>query len=160
MSAREPRRPGELTFTVILVLCSLWLFWEAYLISGFSGLATPGVFPMLATGVLIVSTATILVSALRSPSPGGGALRFLREVTPLRHAIVLGLVAGYVALMPLLGFVVSSGLFLFISLQVLWRRNPLVTAILTAGSLAAIYVIFRIVFQVVLPTGTVLQGLS
>lgn len=72
---------------------------------------------------------------------------------------MLGFMFLYVVAMPLLGFVISSGLFLFATFAYLWRKNLLISLILTAGSLAAIHVIFRIVFQVVLPGGSLVRGL-
>ena len=157
--ARTPRRPGELVFAVILTGASLWLLWQAYLISGLTGLVTPGTFPMLAAAAMVVSSLVNLVRTVRRPAPTGPRLRFLREITPLRHVIVLALIAAYVAAMPWLGFLVASGLFLLAAFQILWRRHVLVTLVLTAAALGAIYVVFRVIFQVVLPSGTLLQGL-
>lgn len=156
------RRPGELVFALILVVFSVAAFWQAYQISGFAGKTTPGVFPMLASGTLVVSGLLILLSAAKAPPPDAGSSsvvkRFFSEVFSLHHMVLIGLVLGYLFLMPLLGFVASSGIFLVIAFQFLWRKNVLVTLLLTAVSLATIYVIFREVFQVVLPQGTLLRG--
>ena len=73
--------------------------------------------------------------------------------------VLIRLVLGYILLMPMLGFVASSALFLFCAFQYLWRKNPFIILALTAFTLTFIYVIFREVFQVVLPQGTLLQGL-
>lgn len=159
MSTGPQRRPGELGFAVLLVLGSLWLFWQAIEISGFTGLSTPGVFPMLASGVMVISALAILRDAARRGAAGGGLSRFLAEVTPMRQVSMLGLVAAYVASMPWLGFVLASGLFLLISIGFLWRRSFLLTVLLSGVSLGAIYVVFRVVFQVVLPKGTLIAGL-
>ena len=154
MSTENHRRPGELVFVILLLLASLWLFWQSILISGFSGLSTPGVFPMLASGLMVVSTLSILRDTARRAPGGHGFNRFLEEITPLRQAVMLGLVAFYVVLRPSFGFVITSGLFLFASISFLWRRNFLLKAGLSAFALAIIYLIFRIAFQVVLPKGT------
>jgi hypothetical protein len=61
------RRPGELVFALLIVVFSVTAFWQAYLISGFSGKATPGVFPMLASGIMIVSGVIIVLSAAQTP---------------------------------------------------------------------------------------------
>ena len=45
------------------------------------------------------------------------------------------------------------------SIQFLWRRSPWLTALVSLAGLAAIHVVFSLVFQVVLPKGTLLQGL-
>lgn len=163
MSSRPPRRPGELTFSLILVVFSALAFWQAYGISGFTGYSTAGVFPMLAAATLIVTSLVILAGTLRRPAASGKvgtpAMRFVREVLPLRHVIVFVMVLAYLALLPWLGFVASSGLFLFTAFQFLWRRHPALSLATAAVSLGAIYFIFRVVFQVVLPEGTLLRGI-
>ena len=147
------RRPGELLFALLLVVFSVSAFWQAYLISGFSGKATPGVFPMLAAGIMVVSGLMTLLSAARMPKKPDDESCFFVEVLSFNHFVLIVLVCGYVILMPVLGFVISSGLFLFCSFQFLWRKNPLVILALTAVTLAVIYIIFREVFQIFLPQG-------
>jgi len=151
------RRPGELLFALLLLVFSVAAFWQSYGISGFSGKTTPGVFPMLASGVMVISGLVILVSATRKPPRPDDAPGFFADVLPLNYIVLIGLVFGYVVLMPLVGFVVSSALFLFCAFQFLWRKNPLVVLMLTALTLAVIYLVFREVFQVVLPQGTLLR---
>ena len=163
MSAKPSQRPAESLFALVLVVFSVTAFWQAYRISGFSGPSTPGVFPMLAAATMALSALFILrrSAAQRLPAEGSasGPRRFFREVTPARHRVMLGFIFLYVVAMPLLGFIISSGLFLFAAFAYLWRKHALVSLVLTAGSLAAIYAIFRVVFQVVLPNGTLVQGL-
>ena len=162
MDSMPARRPGELVFAVAVLLFSLAAFWQAYEISGFTGLTEPGVFPMLATGTMVVAALFILSNTARRPAEAYGsavAKRFFAEILPLRHMVLIGLVLAYLLLLPWLGFVISSALFLLAAFQYLWRRHVLITLLLSAGALAAVYVIFRIVFQVVLPEGTWLRGM-
>lgn len=152
------RRPGELVFALLIVVFSVAALWQSYSISGFSGKTTPGVFPMIASGVMVISGIVVLTSATQLPAPPEGAPGFLAEILTLRHMVVIGLVLAYVLLMPLIGFVASSAVFLFCSFQFLWRKNPLLMLALTGVTLVIIYVVFREVFQVVLPQGILLQG--
>jgi putative tricarboxylic transport membrane protein len=159
MSSQTPdRRPGELVFALLIVVFSAATSWLSYGISGFTGKTTAGVFPMIASGVMMVSSVVILVSATRLPATPKSSNGFLAEVLTPRHMIMIGYIIAYVLLMPLIGFVASSAVFLFCSFQFLWRKNPLLILVLTGATLAIIYVIFRKVFQVVLPQGTLLQG--
>jgi putative tricarboxylic transport membrane protein len=151
------RRPGELVFALLIVVFSVTAFWQAYLISGFSGKATPGVFPMLASGIMIVSGVIIVLSAAQTPKKFDNKSGFFSEVMSFNHVVLILFVFSYIILMPILGFVISSGCFLFCSFQFLWRKNPLVMFALTGIILAVIYVIFREVFQVFLPQGTFLR---
>ena len=152
------RRPGELVFALMIVVFSVGALWQSYSISGFSGKTTPGVFPMIASGVMVISGVVVLMSATQLPAPPEGATGFLAEILTLRHMVVIGLVLAYVLLMPLIGFVASYAVFLFCSFQFLWRKNPLLMLALTGVTLVIIYVVFREVFQVVLPQGILLQG--
>jgi len=163
MTEPRTRRPGELVFALVLVVFSVAAFWQSFGISGFSGLSEPGVFPMLASGTMLVGAVFILFDT-RSVAPPeetgtSPSRRFLTEIVPLRLVGVVGLILVYVLAMPLLGFLVSSAIFLFAAFWFLWRKGPLVSAGLAAGSLAVIYFVFRKVFQVVLPDGSLLQGL-
>ncbi len=159
MSSQTPdRRPGELVFALLIVVFSAATSWLSYGISGFTGKTTAGVFPMIASGVMMFSSVVILVSATRLPATPKSSNGFLAEVLTPRHMIMIGFIIAYVLLMPLIGFVASSAVFLFCSFQFLWRKNPLLILVLTGATLAIIYVIFRKVFQVVLPQGTLLQG--
>lgn len=160
---KRRRRAGELVFAAGLLAFSLAAFWQAFGISGFSGLSTPGVFPMLASGAMVLAALCILLRTAAASAPDRGAgrelLRFLQEVVPLRLVAVLALILAYLVAMPWLGFLVSSGLFLFASFCFLWRRNPFFSLLLAGFCLGAIFVIFRVVFQVVLPEGLLLRGL-
>ena len=159
MSSQTPdRRPGELVFALLIVVFSAATSWLSYGISGFTGKTTAGVFPMIASAVMMVSSVVILVSATRLPATPKSSNGFLAEVLTPRHMIMIGYIIAYVLLMPLIGFVASSAVFLFCSFQFLWRKNPLLILVLTGATLAIIYVIFREVFQVVLPQGTLLKG--
>ena len=83
---------------------------------------------------------------------------FFDSVLPLRVVIVMLLISGYVFAMPLFGFLPASATFLFLSFSYLWRKSVLVSLLLTFFSVVAVYLVFRQLFQVVLPQGTLLQG--
>ncbi len=154
------RRPGEVAFSLLLAVFSVTAFWQSFAISGFRGLSEPGVFPMLASATMLLSSLMILRDVMsKSINPDTGLAQFRREIVPARLIVVVGFILAYVIAMPLLGFVISSAGFLFLSVWYLWRKGPLVSAALTLASLAVIYFIFRQVFQVVLPQGSLIQGL-
>lgn len=147
MSQPRSRQPGERAFTVALLGLSLFLLYHAFAISGFSAVSSPGVFPMIAAGIMVASVAAVLVRERRRPDPGG----FARRVTP---PVMLGVIALIVVLMLTLepaGFVVAAGGFLFASILFLQRGRPLRAAAVAAVAVATIYVVFRLGFQVVLP---------
>lgn len=158
MAGSNQRRPGELVFVAILLIFSILALVQACGISGFSEISGAGVFPMLASAMMILSGLIILRTTLRKTSPEAAgstaASHFFEKVAPIRFVVVVAMIIAYVAAMPGAGFVVSSLGFLFAMFAYLWRRSWLISAVLALASLGLIYVIFRLGFQVVLPLGT------
>ncbi|MEM8950642.1 MAG: tripartite tricarboxylate transporter TctB family protein [Pseudomonadota bacterium] len=150
-------RPGELIFALMLLAFSLVALREAYAISGFSGLTTGGVLPMLASGIMVVSGLAILRDVLRRCLLGGevslstiGAF-----LLPMRLLLFGALLLLYALAIPRIGFIAASGGFLFLSILYLWRRGFVWSAGISLVAILAVYVLFRLVFQVVLPMGSV-----
>ena len=156
------KQQGERGFSLLLLVFSVSAFWQSYAISGFTGLSTPGVFPMLASATMVVAAVSILLQSLRqshaSHSDSSNTEGFFQSVLPLRLVIVVLLITGYVIAMPTLGFLLSSAAFLFLSFSYLWRKPVLISLLITVVCVASVYLIFRKLFQVVLPKGTLLQG--
>lgn len=150
------RRPGELVFGAFLACASVFLFWDAWGIEnafGPNGLSSPRAIPLATTLVMAVSAIVIFVKDLRLPKVEGESIR--RDILPVTVAILaLMLVAYGVALKPL-GFLPTSALFLIVAIKLLARRGWVWTLTVSLGSLALIWVIFRIVFTVLMPSGIV-----
>lgn len=162
MSVQRQRRPGELAFVLALLIFSAAAFWQAYGISGFKGLSTAGIFPMLAAAAMVLSGLFILKDVFigRLPAlPISPSPETEHKVLTVRLVTMIALVILYIAIMPFLGFMVASAGFLFLSFSYLWRKNILISIVLTGVTLMLIYALFRILFQVVLPKGALIQGL-
>jgi putative tricarboxylic transport membrane protein len=156
---RAARLPGEVGFVLVLLLVSVFMLWQAFLISGFDSLSSPGVFPMIATATMLVSGLIILGDTRRLPPEdgGGGWERFRRRIAPLPIALFTALIVAYVLLLERAGFLLSSYLFLVASMLLLGSRRIVLTLLVSAGALAAIHIVFRTVFSVVLPKGVLLD---
>ena len=66
----------------------------------------------------------------------------------------VSLVLIYVLAIPYFGFTLSSGTFLIISILNLWDKGFVWSLGVSVFSIAVIYFLFRIVFQVILPSGS------
>ncbi len=155
LSGNAHRLPGELGFSLLIVLASLFLAWQAWTIAGFSSLSSAGVMPMLATGTMVLAGLVVLgETARRRPAAGrGAAARFVAEITPPRLGLFAAMIVGYMLALEPLGFLASSFLFLFASMAYLHRRSLLANLVVSLASLALIWIVFRHVFSVVLPAG-------
>lgn len=150
--------PGELLFAVLITGFSVVALWQAYEISGFTGLSTPGIFPMLAAFTMLISAVFILSDTLSKRRIANSQNSHPTQVLTGRILVVVSLVTAYVFAMPYVGFMASSAIFLFLAFAFLWRKNLGISLLLTTGTLVVIYLVFRVLFRVVLPRGSLLQG--
>lgn len=155
------RRPGELVFAYLLLLFSLFLFHEAYKISGFSSVSSAGVFPLVATGLMIVTSLVTIVRTHRMQSSVDSEeslpRAFWRQITPVDLVVFVAITVLYALALDPLGFLSSSFLFLTASIFYLHERRIVVSVVVALISLALIYLVFRVAFEVVLPKGWMFQ---
>lgn len=147
------RRPGELAFGALMLIASLGLLWSAYGISGFEALSAPGAIPMATTFVMVVTTAIVVFKTARLPLDRNETLA--RDILPGVVLIFAAFLISYGLLLKPLGFLPTSALFLISAIKILARRGWGWTLLVSFGSLALIWIIFRIVFTVLMPAGIV-----
>jgi putative tricarboxylic transport membrane protein len=158
MSKQPKLQPGERAFNLLLLLFSLGIFYEAYRISGpgFESISSPGAFPIGLGIVLLLSMVVIIAGQFRKPKPDTqGALdearQFLKVHFPLPIVVFSALAIGYLLLLESLGFIISTLIFLFASMVYLRHGRFVSSAIIAALSIAIIYLLFTMLFQVYLP---------
>lgn len=150
----KPKVPGEDLFGLIVLVVSIALFWQSYKISGFEALSSPGAFPMAASAVMIFGSILIVIDNIRRNKAGAEVDRSVRVISKM-VVLFLALIVAYALLLEPLGFLIASLLFLVAGMTLLYNggfKKSLVIAVLV---LALIYIVFRLVFQVVLPTGII-----
>ncbi len=154
------RQSGESAFGYGLLLFSLFVFHQAYTISGFRGLSTAGAIPMAAAAVMIVCAALIVIENhrhARRPRPESENALPARRVAPRDILVFVGLMALFTVALEPLGFLVSAFVFLVASIHYLHRGSALFTLAVSAAALGVIYVVFRLLFLVVLPEGSLFR---
>jgi putative tricarboxylic transport membrane protein len=156
MQMKQPRRPGELVFNLIMVLGSLFLLWSAFGISGFEALSAPGAVPMVTSATMLVCAGLILRETLAKSKVTGEKLQ--RDILPLSVVVTIGAVVGYALLLKPLGFLPTSFVFLLVLIRFLAGYSLIRSALLAAGIVLVVYLIFRIVFTVLMPAGIVPEG--
>lgn len=149
------RRPGEIAFGVVLLIFSLIMLWQAYAIAGFSSLSSAGAFPMAMASIMAVTAAISLLRSLRLPSPSGGMQLFVKEILPPAVVVFSLLILGYSLLLQPLGFVLASFVFLLVSSWFLQAGQFKRALLLSVLSIVSVYIVFRLIFQVVLPEGVI-----
>ncbi|WP_227378820.1 tripartite tricarboxylate transporter TctB family protein [Haladaptatus halobius] len=133
--------------SVVFILFSLVVIYTA---SKFPkrGLLGPGFFPILiSAGIIVFATADIL-----------SGTKTELEMTGLDFklpAVVLILLVAYVLLMPILGFLVGSILFLFVLFHYSNIRSKPILITLSIGVPILLFYVFGRIFLVRLPEGII-----
>lgn len=150
------RRPGEVAFAVFLALFSLALLWNAYGISGFEALSGPGTIPMLTATIMLVTSGLSLRHTLRQPRVTTETLS--RDILPRQVVLFFVLLILYGILLRPLGFLPTSALFLLASVKLLGRYGWSFSLAVSVGTLALVWIVFRLIFSVLMPEGIVPEG--
>ncbi|GAB3473273.1 tripartite tricarboxylate transporter TctB family protein [Azotobacter salinestris] len=147
---------GELGFAWLLLALAGGVAMLAYRIAGFSGISSPGAFPLGISAILLLSAGCILAHALRKqPSGADGwlaaARQFCRQHFPRRILVFTALAVAYLASIQWASFYVSTCAFLLLSVLYLQGGRPLVALLTSALAVGLIYLLFSLAFSVYLP---------
>ncbi|MDB6181668.1 tripartite tricarboxylate transporter TctB family protein [Paracoccus fistulariae] len=156
MSDNRKRSAGELGFNALLFIASLVLLWNAYKISGFESISSPGSLPMAVALAMVVSSGLILLENFRTPDRDGTV--FFKDILPPVVIVMMLFISGYAVLLVPLGFLPTSLLFLFVSILYLRHGGPVFAFTVSLASLIGVYVVFRLIFSVLMPAGIVPEG--
>lgn len=153
MHDKRKRSVGETGFNVLLFNISLILLWQSHAISGFESLSSPGALPMAVALTMVISSGMILLQNFRTPDRDD--TRFFTDVLPPLIIVMMLFITGYAFLLVPFGFLPTSLLFLFASFLFLRRGGVGFALTVSLGALVCIYIIFRLVFTVLMPSGIV-----
>lgn len=82
--------------------------------------------------------------------------QFVIQLAPLKLVLFTALIVAYMLALEVTGFLVSSYVFLLLSMQVLGSKKILMNFLVSAFVLICIFIVFQTAFSVVLPAGSLL----
>jgi putative tricarboxylic transport membrane protein len=155
---REKRKlhAAENVFTLLMLVFSVIVLILAYQISGFSSISSPGMFPMLAAVVMVISLIFLLLDNRKAENPDADGLKeelhkAAKDIFNPVFLVYIGIIIIYMLIMEPLHFLPSSFIFLLGSMIYLKGSTPLKSLFISLGTLGGIYLIFHYLFRVVLP---------
>lgn len=152
---RRERKPGDLIFAIAFLVFAFALAsalpWQAPFVSQTKLVAQPAFWPLIGVGMMVIFGAIHLFSSLSSPRMTG---RVRELILWLRSLEFVGWFVGYVFLIPIIGYLPTSVLFVPALCLRLGYRSP---AIFGYGVLFAIAVVlvFKTGLGVALPSGQI-----
>ena len=150
---------GELGFVVVLgvfslicLIASMRIFVTAPTLNG------EGTVPLITSGILVLMSAIMLMEMRGCPKGfekgialGQKARELLQYLFPGMVGVIILYCLIYAILLNVLGFAVSTLIFLVGSMITLNRKNKVRSFVISAITLACIMVLFQYIFKVQLP---------
>jgi hypothetical protein len=148
-------RAGEFHFNVIILCLSVIVCVLAYQISGLK-LSAPGTFPLASSAVMVLAMLSVLWGDRKKQRENQEGFRneirqAIKEVLTRNFVVYTLIAVAYICTIELLHFIPSSFLFISISIVYLKGSSPLKALLISAVTLAFIYIVFLYFFKVLLP---------
>jgi putative tricarboxylic transport membrane protein len=152
MEDKITARPGERILIWFLLLFSIFILVQAFMMPHLENLSSSGAFPIFIASIMILCTLRILWKNHARYS----ALKIGEEIEKATHLVFPKTVAAYTAILILyilllypLHFWVSSSLFLIGSFLFLRGAKIIRSLFIAAALLTAIYFLFQYLFRVI-----------
>lgn len=150
-------KAGEIGLSTILILFSSFAIYESYRISEVDlTISSPGAFPMFISILLLIFSIWIFVEDYRSNRQK--KQRILDKISSIGRLILpkkifqtIIFLAIYALVLDKIGFVISTLMFLWISISFLAKENFLKNLGISILIVVSIVLIFNTIFNVVLP---------
>ncbi|UCG05328.1 MAG: tripartite tricarboxylate transporter TctB family protein [Desulfobacterales bacterium] len=150
----------RITAIVLLALCVLWIKLAVDLpFPAFARAAKmgPGHYPIAVAGLLASLAVLLLWQTFRCEKHAASAEddeEQSRNPQGFRHLIIgFGFFLVYVILVPLIGFVLASMVFVFCFIRLIGQFNYLLSGALALGIPALLWIVFAYLLTVPLPKG-------
>jgi putative tricarboxylic transport membrane protein len=153
MKPDHVRPKGEYKMMLVLFIICMALFVDSLRSPGFfqGHSAGPGSIPQLVTGALLLMIIGLAIQFLRRGYREGSFGDLLHHLFDKQVVILLTTLTVYGFVVETIHFVPATFLFLVTTMYLLEPKKLLLKVIVSAGTLAVLYLIFSTLFQVVLP---------
>ncbi|KAB7886847.1 tripartite tricarboxylate transporter TctB family protein [Poseidonibacter ostreae] len=145
-------KPIDIGVGIFLSLLSIaiYTYAEQYVGIGVNRYG-PNFFPQALSALLFIASIALIVQALK-----GNALKNLESINKkgfIRTSVTLVIAVSYLYLMQVIGFYISTVMFLFVTMRYLGQRNNLVTFFISLAIASVVYGIFSMFLKIPLPEG-------
>ena len=96
----------------------------------------------------------LIMSIISSPS----VIEFTKN--PTKFILLILSLVGYVWLMEYIGFIVSTLIFLPITMKIMGYKSIVKSLIISAGITLFVYLLFQVGFEILLPEPTIFEGVE
>lgn len=151
--AQSNQKPGELYFLSMLSLVFVLFLYEALKNKGLleGKISGPGIIPQLIAVGSIIMIFILFMQFIKNHYKEGKVFEVIETLFSKNLVVIIVAVVLYALLLEKFKFILTSGAFLFFSMIALEPKKIINKLIISTATLVFIVLIFKYVFQVVLP---------
>ena len=150
-SSRVQRKPGEIGFTLLVILFGCLGYYFAMDISS-GEYSSPSVAPKVASSIIIIMGILSLAQTLKKQAIPFSPDVLIRYLFTWDVLFVLAMLGLYSYALPALHFPLASFIFLLVTLFYLQRfKRPVLCLLIAGASVGVLVGIFKYIFKVMLP---------
>lgn len=147
---------GEIFFLLIILVGSLYLFWETLKFGGAQGIGGrlgPSFWPQIILAGIIIICAGLLVQYFIKREKATAGKKAAFDLSQLRFLIAVALIVAYLVLLPVLGFIIITPFFMVAFMYLLGEQSTAMIVGVSLSLTAVVVVLFTKVMYVPLPRG-------
>ena len=146
---------GELAFSLLIFVVALFLFWETGSFAKPETTMGPSFWPRIVLGVIIVLAGIASAGTIQAIARRGGWREPLMTMdrSKVRFFVAAGLGVAYLFLMPLVGFIFATPVFMIAFMLLLGEKSVGWMLGVSVAMTAVIVVLFTKAMYVPLPRG-------
>lgn len=150
---QSDQKPGELYFLFMLFLVFVLFSYESLKNNGLleGQISGPGIIPQLIAVGSIIMIAVLFMQFIRNHYKEGKVSEVIEALFCKNLVVIIVAVFLYALLLEKFKFILTSAMFLFFSMVALEPKKIINKLIISTATLVFIVLIFKYVFQVVLP---------
>ena len=123
------------------------------------GYASARIMPTLLGALLAILSVVLIAQGIKKMKLyDGGEVEKADRADNMAVILTFAVIIGYIMVMPMLGFILSTAIYLFLQMLILAppdKRNVPLFAIVAVGFTAFVFVAFRVGLQQLLPRGVI-----
>lgn len=156
-------RTSDIVVAIVVVILSVSVFLYTFTFPESHRSAGVASFPRLLTGFMVILAGLLLYEVrdrrgVASKGSQESCSVWDRKVLT-RVGIVTLMIAGYVALVRMLGFIITTIIFLLVTISYFGEKNILRLVLVAVGITGAVYLLFGVLAGVPFPSGSLFWGL-
>jgi len=152
------RKYIEIIISIFFIVLAALLYGSADTVNQAVSQASTDSTRMYVNTLAIILGVAGVIELIKSIISSPSAIEFTKN--PTKFILLILSLIGYVWIMEYIGFIVSTLIFLPITMKIMGYKSIVKSLIISAGITLFVYLLFQVGFEILLPEPTIFEGVE